>query len=99
MGDREIERSVGLGLIVIRDQLLRLITQAIEKSGQEADGQALVLDCYELVVSFLLARNERGSFPDQPHIYQITVEDYGRLGSSAEVRPEILEEIRAIEVY
>src|ERR1700760_731241 len=84
-GDRDIEHWVGLGLVVVQDELKRLIANANAKSDQKTEVQIFVNDCYDLVVAFLRSRNARGPFNDEPHIYQITTQEYGKLGSSAQV--------------
>jgi hypothetical protein len=68
-GDKSIEHSVGLGMILVKDQLDRNIARSLEKLETKPDTRDLVLDCYELIISFLRNLNERVSFPDQPHIY------------------------------
>ena len=98
-GDKIVERSVGLGMILIKDEMGTLVARSLEKMGTKADTQALLLDCYELIVAFLRDQNERGSFLDQPHIYVTSAQEYGKFGDSAQVAPEALKEVRAIEVY
>jgi hypothetical protein len=98
-GDKIVERSIGVGMILIKDELGRLITRAIEEPRVTVDAQALVLDCYELIAAFLRARNEACSFSDRPRIYFTTPQEFGRFGDAAQVAPEALNEVSAVEVY
>src|SRR3954463_1176594 len=66
--DDLVDGTVHLGIILVKNELRRLMSKALEKNEAKADPQALVRDCYELISAFMRAGNERQSFPDEPHI-------------------------------
>jgi hypothetical protein len=96
--DRIVEGTVSLGIIVVKDELRELISEALEGSGAQADVQALVRDCHELIVAYMRAKNELQGFGDQPHVFEAAARAFGTLTTSVEVGPEALHKVNASQL-
>jgi hypothetical protein len=99
--DREglVERSVSLGLLLIEGELLAFIGRALERRDAKVEAQSLVLDCYELIIAFLRASNERAGYSDLPHVYATSIKEPWKSRDSVEVGPDVLKKLNAAEIY
>jgi len=98
-GNKTIERSKWLGVILIESQLRRRIEEAVGQRPSNTDVEALVRDCYELIVEFVRGMDRRQDYIGvRPHIYAATPREFAMFASSVQVTRDAVAASQAVQV-
>lgn len=94
-----IDDEVCRGLILIDDQLRQRIKTFDSRSPAESEIEALIQDCYDLIIEYISANEERRiNVRTQPHIYVASLREFEMLSTSVEVDPTAIAASRAVQV-
>ncbi len=95
-----IQWPICLGIILIEGELRGLIEKALDGRASKDQIDDLVRDCYELIVVFIRAKDDRQRrFGVQPHIYQAAASRLTSFVSTVEVDPHAIVQTRAVLVF
>ena len=93
------DQRVCLGIILVQGQLQRRIEDAVSQRLSRADVHNLVRDCYELIVEFIRARDERNDRHGvKPHIYEATPSQFEELASPVQVSRDAVVTSGAVQI-
>jgi hypothetical protein len=98
-GGNIVERRVCLGIVLAEGQLRQRI-ETVATPLVKTDIDSIMFDCYDLIIKFIQAGNERQGFPEvESHIYKVPRREFYALTSTVELSQEVLSGARAILVF